>query len=323
MRRGWWRERARAGARSRSRGGAFAIVSHMLAWLGAVIVDFVVELLPGLAISLTDKLSALECLCSTLEAHVGESAAGVVDTIALSTVRRYHDLVGNLHLSEDEVDALLTEGPSWPPIRAHLPESSLVDLLWLLTDRQDERDEEKHALEDRVANAEAEARAQKERADAAVAAAASAPRLTVEAGRANGEVDPARQEREKSLEAEVKSARENKARDKETISQLEARILAYEANGGFCFSLPSQLLSPVGLPFDAPRMLTFQLCAASRLERSPSRASWGGVGLTVTSGFSQGVVDRFTSTITDLNQQVSELRDENTTLLLQLAGVDE
>lgn len=180
-----------------------------------------------------------------------------------------------------------------------------------MTDRQDERDEEKHALEDRVANAEAEARAQKERADAAVAAAASAPRLTVEAGRANGEVDPARQEREKSLEAEVKSARENKARDKETISQLEARILAYEANGGFCFSLPSQLLSPVGLPFDAPRMLTFQLCAASRLERSPSRASWGGVGLTVTSGFSQGVVDRFTSTITDLNQQVSELRDEN------------
>ena len=137
-----------------------------------------------------------------------------------STVRRYHDLVSNLHLSEDDVTTLLDEGSLWPPIRASQPPStSLVDLLWLLTDQQAEHDDDKRALEDKLARA-------KQRADEAVAAASNSRRGSVMSGTSRSGVVS-----QDTLEKERQAAREDKARDKEAIAQLEARISAYEANG--------------------------------------------------------------------------------------------
>ncbi|GAA5838424.1 hypothetical protein JCM9279_003240 [Rhodotorula babjevae] len=228
---------------------------------------------------LTDKIAALEKLCSTLEASANSSASGSLDSTAFLTVRRYHDLVANLHLSEDDVTTLLDEGSLWPPIRASQPPgTSLVDLLWLLTDVQAEHDDDKRALEDKLARA-------KQRADEAVAAASNSRRGSVMSGASRSGAT------QDALEREREAAREDKARDKETIAQLEARISAYEAN-------------------------------ASRPERSPSRASSGFAAPTATSGYSQAVVDRLTLAMKDLNQQIADLRDENMSLLLQLAGVE-
>ncbi|BGP36527.1 hypothetical protein JCM10449v2_000428 [Rhodotorula kratochvilovae] len=249
---------------------------------------------------LTSKIASLEILCSTLEAEVAGGSSGALDANSAALVRRYHDLVANLRLSDDDVSTLLSEGADWPPIRAQMPSSSLVDLLWLLTDQQDEREEDVRALEEKLARAKDDADKQKKRADAAIAAGhraiqgdsyeavARAAELDWERDRLERDRDRLERERDR-LESDARGARDDKARDRETIVQLEARISAFEAN-------------------------------ASRQDRSPSRASSSFAAPTATSGYSQAVVDRLTKTITDLNQQVSELRDENTTLLLQLAG---
>ncbi|GAA5932419.1 hypothetical protein JCM3775_001216 [Rhodotorula graminis] len=228
---------------------------------------------------LKDKIVALEKLCATLEASAIDSSSGSFDSAAFLTVRRYHDLIANLHLSEDDVTTLLDEGSLWPPIRATQPnDTSLIDFMWLLADREAEHDDDKRALEDELAQA-------KQRADDALAAASGSRRgsVAVGASRSGGTQD--------GLEKERAAAREDKARDKEVIAQLEARISAYEAN-------------------------------ASRPERSSSRASSVYAAPTATSGYSQAVVDRLTVAMKDLNQQVADLRDENMSLLLQLAGVE-
>ncbi|GAA5903235.1 hypothetical protein JCM8208_002247 [Rhodotorula glutinis] len=228
---------------------------------------------------LKDKIVALEKLCTTLEASANDSSSGYIDSATFSTVRRYHDLVANLHLSEDDVTTLLDEGSLWPPIRATQPPStSLIDFLWLLADQQAEHDDDKRALEDELAKV-------KQRADEAVAASRSR-RGSVMSGTSRSGVA------QEALEKEREAARGQKARDKETIAQLEARISAYEAN-------------------------------ASRPERSSSRASSSSFAPpTATSGYSQAVVDRLTLAMKDLNQQIADLRDENMSLLLQLAGVE-
>ncbi|GAA6053347.1 hypothetical protein JCM3770_004124 [Rhodotorula araucariae] len=255
---------------------------------------------------LTSQIASLEAICATLEAEGGGGGGGggALDARSAAIVQRYHDLVANLGLSDDDVATLIAEGPAWPPIRAQMPGGScLVDFLWLLTDREEERDEDLRGLEEKLAQAEAEADKHKKRADAAVAAgyraaygdvsedAARAAKLVWERDQLESERDRLESERDR-LQGEARAARDDKARDKETIVQLEARISAFEAN-------------------------------ASRQDHSPSRASSNFASPTTMSGYSQAVVDHLTKTITDLNEQVSELRDENTTLLLQLAGVED
>ncbi|GJN92266.1 hypothetical protein Rhopal_005296-T1 [Rhodotorula paludigena] len=170
---------------------------------------------------LTEKIASLESLCSSLEKSATSDAK----------VRRYHDLLLNLRLSEDDVSTLLTEGADWPPVRAEMRTASLIDLLWLLTDQQDEREDEQRILEAKLARAESEAARQKKRADAAIAAGHRAAQGdTSEAGRL-GEQRQEMEEERNRLKREVEQAAADRARDKETIVQLESRISAFEANG--------------------------------------------------------------------------------------------
>lgn len=146
-------------------------------------------------------------------------------------VRRYHDLLLNLRLSEDDVSTLLTEGADWPPVRAEMRTTSLIDLLWLLTDQQDEREDEQRILEAKLTRAESEAARQKKRADAAIAAGHRAAQGdTSEVGRLGEQMQEMEDERNR-LKREVEQAAADRARDKETIVQLESRISAFEANG--------------------------------------------------------------------------------------------
>ncbi|GAA5997411.1 uncharacterized protein JCM10292_000243 [Rhodotorula paludigena] len=240
---------------------------------------------------LTEKIASLESLCSSLEKSATSESSGV-DAASAAKVRRYHDLLLNLRLSEDDVSTLLTEGADWPPVRAEMRTASLIDLLWLLTDQQDEREDEQRILEAKLARAESEATRQKKRADAAIAAGHRAAQgETSEAGKLGEQMQELEDERNR-LKREVEEAAADRARDKETIVQLESRISAFEAN-------------------------------ASRQDGSPSRASSNAAAPTTTSGYSQAVVDRLTKTIADLNEQLGAAREENTTLLLKLAGVDD
>lgn len=148
-----------------------------------------------------------------------------------SSVRRYHELLGNLRLSEDDVSNLLANGSDWPPVRASLTDSSLIDLLWLLNDQQDEAEEERQALGEKVARLETEVAKQKKRAEAAIAASYRGEKSVLVDLEGMEELKRKRDELERELEAALADREREKARAQEMIAQLEARASAFEVNG--------------------------------------------------------------------------------------------
>lgn len=72
-----------------------------------------------------------------------------------TSTQRYSALLANLRLTEDEACLLLAD-PLWPPARQRFPDQTLIDLLWLLTDQHDERDESRRVLEEKLARGRAD-----------------------------------------------------------------------------------------------------------------------------------------------------------------------
>ncbi|GAA5932414.1 hypothetical protein JCM3775_001215 [Rhodotorula graminis] len=168
---------------------------------------------------------------------------------------RYDALLTSVRLSEDEVSQLLDD-PDTPPIRQHLPDLSLLDLLWLLTDQHDEHAAAIKVLEDKLERCEAE-----------------------------------RARTHKQAAAQVKEERE---RLQGTIDELQGRLDSEESR---------QNGSAAARDVSVPRPPLSTTAASS----TPSPV----------------VMDRLASTIASLSDEVSQLRDENMTLLLKLAGADD
>ncbi|BGP12557.1 hypothetical protein JCM10213_004858 [Rhodosporidiobolus nylandii] len=237
---------------------------------------------------LTDKISQLEKQVATNARRADEAEKGSTGGLGGHS-RRYHDLLDNLRLSEDDVSTLLREGQFWPPVRYHHQDSSLIDLLWLLDDEQTEADDDKKAWQAKVAQLEQDLRRQKRRAEDAEERAAKA------AFRAHTPPDSRSNSRTRAAPNGTGSTRSSeedreKERLRETIVELEARLAAFERNAG--------------------------------IGRPASRASSGFAPTSVSTGTAQALVGRLSKTIGDLNDEIAELRDENTALLLKLVGVE-
>ncbi|GAA6006578.1 hypothetical protein JCM10207_004981 [Rhodosporidiobolus poonsookiae] len=259
---------------------------------------------------LTDKIAELEKLAATYEQRADQLEQGYAPSVpkpdSTSSSRRYRDLLENLRLSEDDVSTLLQEGADWPPVRAQMRSSSLIDLLWLLNDEQDEAEDDKKELQTKIARLEQDLQAVQRRAHAVEATAEDTARAATAASTlaAKPTASPASDAQARELEKErdelrreLQEAREGAMREKErkdeTISELEARISAFESN--------------------------------AQHSRSPSRMSSGNGGgghMSISSDRAQVFIQRLTATVNELNNDIAELRDENTALLLKLVGVE-
>ncbi|GAA6031964.1 hypothetical protein JCM8097_003364 [Rhodosporidiobolus ruineniae] len=256
---------------------------------------------------LEDKVAELQKLVASYSDKIVKLEAGDEAKPDLTwQLGRYHDLLANLRLSEDEVTTLLEEGSDWPPVRGDV-RMGLVDLFWLLDDQKTELDDEKAVHRAKVAELQEQVKREKKRADAAEAEASAAAAANGERGRrmsmegyggartppdsressrtraTAGERDQLRRE----LEAVKEQKEKERERLQETIVQLENRVAAFEAN-----------------------------------DRAPSRSSGFAPTSSVSSGQAQALIKRLSKSVTELNEQVSELRTENMDLLLKLVGVE-
>ncbi|GAA5834863.1 hypothetical protein JCM11251_002045 [Rhodosporidiobolus azoricus] len=254
---------------------------------------------------LTDRIAELEKLAKSRE-HRDETLmnGGHPSTptqSATNLVNRYRSLVENLRLSEDDVSTLLSEGPDWPPVRGQMRSSSLLDLLWLLQDEQDEADDDKKQYQEKIAKLEQDVLRQKRRADAIEARA----KVDLEEARgraaavAGGRTPPESREDSPSMnglsgsstgDLKAEMARKERETEKlqETIVQLEARVAAFELSG------------------------------SSDRSPSPSRFSSRGLSISISGGQAQDFVRKLSKTVMELNDEIAALRMENTELLLKM-----
>ncbi|GAA5897345.1 hypothetical protein JCM6882_001863 [Rhodosporidiobolus microsporus] len=257
---------------------------------------------------LVGRIAELEKLAKAHERRADELAAGEEPLTArpdmTSQSLRYRDLVENLRLTEDDVSTLLSEGPDWPPVRGQMRSSSLIDLLWLLQDEQDEVDDDKKAFQEKIAKLEQDVQRQKRRTEvveakakagleearekAATAAAAGVRTPPDSRSNSPGRNGDAAKERERLLREDVASKDREAEKLHETIAQLEARVAAFESN-----------------------------------DRSPSRVSSSrGPSISISGSQAQDFIKKLTKTVKQLTEEVTELREENTSLLLNMVGYE-
>ncbi|GAA5949878.1 hypothetical protein JCM3765_007721 [Sporobolomyces pararoseus] len=203
-----------------------------------------------------------------------------------SKAELYDKLCENLSLDEDGVNLLLSSGIFWPPCRRSNPKESIIDLLWMLTDQQEEFEQDKSVWEEEKTLLENQV---KELKKIGGDNGEGWEKFRTELEQLEKEQDELRVEKLRG-EDERKELVEDKKKKDEIIAQLEARITAYEE------------AAPV---------------PNGNVPRSPAPSNQGGTSISVASGFAMKTLVK---TISDLNDQLAAVRDENTSLLLKLVS---
>ncbi|GAA5995065.1 hypothetical protein JCM5350_003990 [Sporobolomyces pararoseus] len=212
------------------------------------------------------------------------NSGSVIDRV--SKAELYDKLCENLSLDEDGVNLLLTSGIFWPPCRRSNPENSIIDLLWMLTDQQEEFDQEKTIWEEEKTILELQV---KELKRIGGDNGEGWEKFRTELEELEKEQENLRVEKFRG-EEEKKELLEESKKKEEIIAQLEARITAYEE------------ATPI-MNGTAPR--------------SPPPSIQGGTSISIASGFAMKTLVK---TISDLNEQLAAVRHENTSLLLKLVS---
>ncbi|GJN92267.1 hypothetical protein Rhopal_005297-T1 [Rhodotorula paludigena] len=196
---------AKERAGSEQEKGFFRLFVSVLACLATLyfFAETILNLASTLVIVAADKLTSLMRAISP-KPQATTTNREEFEPLVVVDANRYQDLLLNLRLSEEDVTMLLAEGNGWPPIRAELSDSSIIDLLWLLSDKQVEREDERRTLTDRLGHAEAE---------------------------------------QKRLTSEVEQAASDRAHDMEVIAQLESHLDAHKMSAAHSTRSPSRASS--------------------------------------------------------------------------------
>ncbi|GAA6061349.1 hypothetical protein JCM10212_004830 [Sporobolomyces blumeae] len=232
-------------------------------------------------------------------------ASSGADPASTTVSHRYAQLVENLNVTEEDVTLLLQSGPFWPPIRGSLPESSLIDLLWILNDQESEAKEdkaswsaEKRELEEKL-----------ERAKSSSGELAGPSSSSDEVKATVGDSVEVEENLRTALSAlSVKFAAESAQRQKELDGKDEAiRVL-------------EDKLEKVSQAAEQCNGLDDASSTTSQSQRSSGPTAASGSS-TPSSASSPAFVKHALKTISTLNAEIAHLRQENTSLLEQLAEV--
>ncbi|GAA5997413.1 uncharacterized protein JCM10292_000244 [Rhodotorula paludigena] len=198
-------ESAKERSGSEQEKGFFRLFVSVLACMATLyfFAETILNVASTLMIVTADKLTSLVRAISP-KPHATTTNREEFEPLVVVYAERYRDLLLNLRLSEEDVSILLAEGNGWPPIRAELSDSSIIDLLWLLSDKQFEREDERRTLADKLGHAEAE---------------------------------------QKRLTSEVEQAASNRAHDMEVIAQLESHLAVSKMSAAHSTRSPSRASS--------------------------------------------------------------------------------